>query len=136
MSEDLLAGATLDHVGVAAPNDDVRLVSLLGNRGNSRAMPSGVEIARFGPKLQFELVVPNRFGTPVDRFLERRGPGLHHVALAVSEPLAHLVERLTEAGLETTGPIDPASDGRPSVFLHPGSTGGVLVELVQGVRPR
>ena len=134
MSDDLLGQAPLDHVGVAAATHDLRLATLLGHLGETRLMPSGVEIARFGFDERFELVVPGRPGTPVERFLERRGSGLHHVALAISEPLAAVVDRLQAAGIETTGPIEPSSDGRPSVFLHPSATGGILVELVEGGR--
>ena len=53
----------------------------------------------------------------------------------VDEPLAGVLVRLREEGIEPAGEIEPASDGRPSVFLHPSSTGGVLVELVEGPRP-
>jgi len=134
VSDELLGQAPLDHVGVAAPTHDLRFATLLGNHGETRVMPSGVEIARFGFDERFELVVPGRPGTPVDRFLERRGSGLHHVALAIYEPLATVVDRLRAAGIETAGPIEPSSDARPSVFLHPSSTGGFLVELVEGER--
>ena len=98
-------------------------------------MPSGVSIARIGPGEQIELVEASRPGSPIERFLERRGPGLHHVAFRVDEALGDILERLREDGIEPVGEIEPASDGRPSVFLHPSSTGGVLVELVEGPRP-
>ena len=97
-------------------------------------MPSGVGVGRFGPDRTLELVVPTGTGTPIDRFLEKRGGGLHHIALAVDQPLTELLPRLLEAGIEVAGEIEPSSDGRPSLFLHPSSTGGVLVELVEGDR--
>jgi methylmalonyl-CoA/ethylmalonyl-CoA epimerase len=81
------------------------------------------------------MVEPVRPGSPVERFLERRGPGLHHVAFRVDEPLAAVLARLRKLGIEPVGEIEPSSDGRPSVFLHPSTTGGVLVELVEGPRP-
>jgi hypothetical protein len=79
--------------------------------------------------------MPSRSGSPVDRFLEKRGPGLHHLALQVSLPLETVIEQLEAAGVTTLGAIQPSSDGRPSVFLHPSTTGGVLIELVAGHRP-
>ena len=131
MGEPLLLAAALDHVGIAVPSPDHPLVAALGAALDGTLMPSGVEVARFGPGLALELVWPGREDTPIDHFLERRGPGLHHIALAVREPLAGLVERLRAAGLEPVGEIEPSSDGRPSLFLHPSTTGGVLVELVE-----
>ena len=98
-------------------------------------MPSGVAVGRFGPCHMLELVAPASAGSPVERFLERRGPGLHHLALRVDEPLAEVVARLGELGIEAVGAVEPSSDGRPSIFLHPSTTGGVLVELVEGPRP-
>lgn len=80
-------------------------------------------------------MTPARAGSPVERFLERRGPGLHHIALRVDEPLPDALERLRAEGIEAVGEIETSSDGRPCVFLHPSSTGGVLVELVAGPRP-
>ena len=94
-----------------------------------------VAISRFGPDARVELVTPARPGSPIEGFLAQRGPGLHHVAFQVDEPLASVLEQLAEDGIEAVGEIVPSSDGRPSVFLHPRTTGGILVELVQGPRP-
>jgi hypothetical protein len=137
MKQPPLPVAGVDHVGIAAPGPDSPLAELLGGEGVvevGRAMPSGVTVARFGPDAALELVWPGRPGTPVDGFLERRGPGLHHVALRVDKPLLELLEPLRMAGVAVIGGIDVSSDGRPCLFLHPRSTGGVLVELVQGQR--
>jgi hypothetical protein len=131
MGEPLLPAVALDHVGIAVPSPEHPLVRALGAELAGTLMPSGVQVARFGPGLALELVWPGQEGTPIDRFLELRGPGLHHIALAVREPLADLVERLRAAGLEPVGEIELSSDGRPSLFLHPSTTGGVLIELVE-----
>jgi methylmalonyl-CoA/ethylmalonyl-CoA epimerase len=68
---------------------------------------------------------------PVARFLDRRGSGIHHVALAADDVVASLNAALA-AGAE---PIDdeprPGAWGHEVAFLHPDSTGGVLVELVE-----
>ena len=133
----LLHALELDHVGIAASGvAELPLARVLdADPADLVEMPSGVAVGRFGPQERLELVTPARPGSPVERFLERRGPGLHHVALRVDEPLAEVLSRLREQGIEPVGAIEPSSDGRPCVFLHPGSTGGVLVELVQGTRP-
>ena len=133
----MVPAVALDHVGIAGPDPDSPLAALLDGDAVSatgRAMPSGVTVARFGPGDSLELVWPGRPGTPVDGFLDRRGPGLHHVALRVDESLEELRERLLAAGVGVIGDVDVSSDGRRCLFLHPRSTGGVLVELVEGPR--
>jgi methylmalonyl-CoA epimerase len=126
----------LDHVGIAVESAAGQpLLAALGENPELTAMPSGVAVGRFGPAERLELVESARAGSPVARFLERRGPGLHHVALRVDEPLEAVLEHLREHGIEAAGDVEPSSDGRPSVFLHPSTTGGVLVELVEGPRP-
>ena len=86
-----------------------------------------------GPAQALELVWPRGEATPIGRFLAQRGPGLHHVALRVEEPLERLVPGLRAHAIEPVGGVERSSDGRPSLFLHPATTGGVLVELVEGV---
>jgi catechol 2,3-dioxygenase-like lactoylglutathione lyase family enzyme len=131
----VLPSTAIDHVGIAASTPDSSLNDLLGPPGPLVEMPSGVAVGRFGPDKMLELVVPARAGSPIERFLERRGPGLHHIAFRVDEPLAGVLERLELAGLDVIGEVEPSPDGRPSLFLHPSGTGGVLIELVEGPRP-
>jgi methylmalonyl-CoA epimerase len=134
---DTLPAVELDHVGIAVARPDASpLAAALGaGRLELVAMPSGVAVGRFGPEGRLELVTPAREGNPIERFLERRGPGLHHIALRVDEPLEQILPRLAAQGIEPVGPVERSSDGRPCVFLHPSSTGGVLVELIEGPRP-
>ena len=78
-----------------------------------------------------ELLKPLGPETPVGKYLEKRGPGLHHVAYAV-DGIEDVLSRLSEAGVELI-------DEKPRVgirdskvaFLHPRSTGGVLTEIVE-----
>lgn len=80
---------------------------------------------------QLELVAPHGDDSGVARFLERRGPGMHHVAWAVRDvraALAALAER--GARLIDTEPRT-GLHGTPVAFVHPSSMGGVLVELVE-----
>jgi methylmalonyl-CoA epimerase len=132
----LLPAVELDHVGIAVQSTSGQPLAVALGAGSLELteMRSGVAIARFGPGERLELVAPAGPGSPIERFLERRGPGLHHVAFRVDEPLLAVLEGLRAAGLQATGAIESASDGRASVFLHPSTTGGVLVELVQGRR--
>lgn len=126
----------LDHVGIVAADDSIPLIAALDSeRPVGRQMPSGVIVARFGPAGRLELVRPGAGQTPVDGFLRKRGPGLHHVALRVSGTLGQAIQQARGAGIEPVGAPEPSSDGRPSVFLHPRTTGGVLVELLEGAAP-
>ena len=78
-----------------------------------------------------ELLRPLGPETAVGKFLERKGPGLHHVAYAVDDIDATL-EKLAAAGLELIDK-EPRVGIRESrvAFLHPRSTGGVLTEIVE-----
>jgi methylmalonyl-CoA/ethylmalonyl-CoA epimerase len=127
---------SLDHVGIASPGAELPLGALIGSSpdGGGRRMPSGVVVGRFGPSDALELVWPGAGGSPIESFLARRGPGLHHLAFRVDVELGELHEHLARAGVRIVGAIEPSSDGRPSLFVHPSATGGVLVELVEGAR--
>ena len=121
----------LEHVGIGALGLDHPVAQLAGlELGEGRLMPSGVRIAR---DRAIELVTSDQPGNPIERFLERSGPGLHHLALGVPSDLNAIERRLVAAGVEVVGPIEPGSDGRRTLFLHPRSMGGVLVELVEVV---
>lgn len=96
------------------PGDDVRVVFIGAGTG------------------RLELVEPASPESSVARFLERRGPGLHHVAFRVSD-LAGRLEALAAAGVRLIDRTPRAgAHGRRVAFIHPGSAGGVLVELVEG----
>jgi len=80
---------------------------------------------------RIELLEPTGSDSVVARFLEKRGEGLHHVAIHVPD-LAHAVETLKAAGTRfISEEIKIGAGGNLYVFVHPSSAGGVLVELVQ-----
>jgi methylmalonyl-CoA/ethylmalonyl-CoA epimerase len=80
---------------------------------------------------RIELLEPTSPQSTIARFLEKRGEGLHHVALHVND-LAGTVERLKAAGTRLiSDDIKIGAGGHLYVFVHPSSTGGVLVELVE-----
>ena len=80
---------------------------------------------------KIELLRPTSANSPVSRFLAKRGPGLHHLALEVDDLRAWL-SYLKSRGIEL---IDeeprPGAEGNQIAFLHPRSTSGVLIELCQ-----
>ena len=78
-----------------------------------------------------ELLSPLGDDTPVGKFLARKGPGLHHVAYAVSDIEATLAE-LSEAGVQLIDETPRIGIRQSKVaFVHPRSTGAVLTEIVQ-----
>jgi len=126
----------IHHVGVAVSDLDEAVATwgrLFGAELVLRetAVDQGVETAilRIGYG-RVELLAPLAADTPVGKFLDRRGPGMHHLAIEVDDVAAEL-ERLAAAGAEL---IDERPrlgvDGRPIAFVHPHATGGVLAELV------
>jgi len=132
-----LDALALDHVAIAVPGlDDATGAYLaLGMRreGEDEAIEEqGVRVRplRLGDTL-VELMEPLRSDCSVARFLERRGPGLHHIALRVPQ-LEPLLDRLRDTGARL---IDdrprPGRAGTRIAFVHPDFTQGVLVELVE-----
>jgi methylmalonyl-CoA epimerase len=108
---------------------------LLGARGSRREVveSQGVEVVFVGSGTgRVELLAPLRPDSPVARFLERRGPGMHHLCYRVPELAAALAE--LEAGGYRLIDREPraGAGGHRVAFLHPHGTGGVLVELVEG----
>ncbi len=125
----------LDHVAIAV-EDLEAAVSVYSElldaeaAGRETVESEGVDVAFFDlGETRIELMEPRGPDTPVGRFLERRGPGLHHVALGVPD-IESALERCRAAGLEPAGDAPrPGSGGGRVAFLHPRGTSGVLIEL-------
>jgi len=127
----------IDHVGVAVEDIDAALELYTG----PLAMPlehretvddQGVDAALVGVGAgHVELLAPLGPDTPVGKYLERRGPGLHHVAYAV-EDIETVLDQLRAAGLRLIDEAPRAGIRNSRVaFVHPGAVGGVLTEIVQ-----
>ncbi|MDP6540198.1 MAG: methylmalonyl-CoA epimerase [Planctomycetota bacterium] len=83
---------------------------------------------------RIELVEPAAPDSPVHAFLERRGGGLHHVAFEVTDVDAAVAD-LRAGGARIAGDgAGPGAHGTRIAFVHPKSTGGVLIELVEDPR--
>jgi methylmalonyl-CoA epimerase len=81
---------------------------------------------------RIELLEATSADSVVAKFIEKRGEGLHHVALHVPD-LAAAVKNLKESGARLiSDEIKIGAGGHRYVFVHPSSAGGVLVELVEG----
>lgn len=127
----------LDHVAIAVPSIARALPTyelLTGGAASEvEAVPSqGVLVAFVGEGTgRIELIEPSSPESPVGRFLQSRGPGLHHLAYRVDD-LENALRQLEGAGLRLIDNAPrPGAHGRLVAFIHPESTGGILIELVQ-----
>ena len=135
----------LDHIGIAVNNLDEgekfwRLLGLIPEGDDEEVMDQGV-ITRFIPIAEteqkpalIELLEPTGDDTPIGKFIAKRGIGIQQICFEV-EDIVVMIEHLTNSGIRM---IDskprPGSKNCLIAFVHPKSTGGVLVELSQKVR--
>ena len=77
---------------------------------------------------RIELMQPTKDDSPIKKFLDKKGPGLHHMALETDD-IDGEVERMEGCGVQFLGKIRPGSAGTKVTFIHPKSLEGVLAEL-------
>lgn len=126
-------GLPLHHVGVATESirESAALFELLAGAPCSPPEEVPQQHVRVAFVGSVELLEPTDPDGPVGRFLQRRGPGLHHIAYAVPDLAARLEElRARQVPLVDETPRIGAG-GHRVAFLHPRAAGGVLVELVE-----
>jgi methylmalonyl-CoA/ethylmalonyl-CoA epimerase len=129
----------IDHVGIAVASiaEARRFWEALGlTVSHVEEVPAeGVRVAMLEiGESRIELLEPTRPDSAVAKFLEKRGPGIHHLCLA-SDDVAADDARLRAAGLELLRPEPTLGAGGCKVqFVHPKSAGGVLVELSEAPR--
>ena len=123
----------ISHVGIAVTSIDALLPfyrDVLGLTDAPLHDSDGAHIAGLsaGESL-IELLEPNAAGSPIAKYLEKRGPGIHHICFSV-EDLDATLARCRTAGITL---IDEkprlGAEGKRIAFLHPKSTGGILIEL-------
>ncbi len=128
-------GARLAHIGIAVRDLEALTPfyrDVLGMDVLSLDDADGAKITGFsaGESL-VELLEPTVDDSPIGKFIAKRGPGIHHVCFAVDD-LATTLDRCRAAGIRL---IDETprlgAEGKHIAFLHPSSTGGVLIELTE-----
>jgi len=126
-------GPRVSHIGIAVEAIAESLPffrDVLGLREVGLDDSDGARIVGFsaGEPL-VELLEADDPGSPIARFVAKRGPGIHHICFSVDD-LDAMLERCRDAGIQL---IDErpriGAEGKRIAFLHPRSTGGVLVEL-------
>ncbi len=127
---------TIDHLGIAVRSIDEALRFYQDQLGLTTAARETVTQEKVNVAMlplegsRIELLEPTEQDSPVGKFLNKRGEGLHHVALKVPD-LTAAVDRLKNAGARLLNEPRAGAGGHLYVFVHPSSTGGVLLELIQ-----
>ena len=125
----------IDHLGIAV-NELESAISFYEELGLHVAHRETVESEKVRLAMlptgesRIELLEPATPDSPISKFLEKRGPGLHHLALRVPD-LDRTIARLRESGARLLNEPRAGAGGHRYVFVHPASTGGVLLELIQ-----
>ena len=135
--------ARLDHLGIAVRSLDEALKFYKDQLGLSVTLRETVAVEKVNVAMlplgaadinlrdpRIELLEAAQPDSVIGKFIEKHGEGLHHVALRVPD-LAATVERLRSSGSRILNEPREGAGGHLYVFVHPSSTGGVLLELVQ-----
>ncbi len=134
--------ATLDHVGIAVSDLEASLSFFRDALGLEVEPPEDVAAQRVraqfiatGPS-SLELLQATAPDSPIAKFLERRGPGLHHITLRVDDIRAVLAQLRQRSVRLIDEEPRPGAEGATVAFIHPSSAQGVLVELKQAAVKR
>jgi methylmalonyl-CoA epimerase len=139
--------ATLDHVGIAVKDLDAALQFYRDALGleveATEVVPSQQVRAHFvpvgqssdggkeAPGVSLELLEATAPGSPIAKFIETRGPGLHHITLRVDDIRAALAQLKARGAKLVDDEPRPGAEGALVAFIHPSSAQGVLIELKQ-----
>jgi methylmalonyl-CoA/ethylmalonyl-CoA epimerase len=129
----------IEHIGIAVTDlkksEDV-FEKLLGKKPykKEKVASEGAVTSFFKIGNQkIELLKGNNSGSPIQKFIEKRKEGVHHIALQV-DSIQKEVERLENLGFEFISKTPKkGADNKMIVFLHPKTTNGVLVELCEDI---
>lgn len=124
----------IDHIAIAVNNVESAAKQYQQALGVDKVIFETVESE--GVKLailklengRIELMEPTRDDSPIRKFLDKKGEGLHHMALA-TENIEQEFQRMEGCGIQFLGKIRDGSEGTKITFIHPKSLSGVLAEL-------
>jgi methylmalonyl-CoA epimerase len=127
--------AQVAHIGIAVASLDEALAfyrDILGLEPSPSETADGATIVSLHlGDLDVELMQPMIKDSPVSKFIEKRGPGIHHICYRVSD-IQGALEECRRLGYQL---IDeeprPGAGGRMVAFVHPKATGGILLELTE-----
>lgn len=126
-------GTSIAHVGIAVRATD-ELIPLYRDVLGLAEFPldnsDGARITGFSAdESLIELLEAETPETPIGKFVEKRGPGIHHICFAVDD-LDAMLAKCKAAGIRLIDEVPRiGAEGKRIAFLHPSSTGGTLIEL-------
>jgi methylmalonyl-CoA/ethylmalonyl-CoA epimerase len=127
----------LEHIGIAVKDinsANALFSSLLGQNPYKieEVQSEGVRTSFFNVAgVKFELLEATRPDSPIAKFIEKRGEGVHHLAFEVADIQKSISEYEQKGFVLINATPKPGADNKLIAFLHPKSTQGVLVELCQ-----
>lgn len=132
----------IEHIGIAVKNLEASnqlFEKLLGvpNYKIEDVLSEGVKTSFFkaGPN-KIELLEATSEDSPIAKFIEKKGEGVHHIAFSVDDIVAE-IERLKKEGFTVLNETPKkGADNKLVAFIHPKTTNGVLVELCQEAPPQ
>ena len=129
----------IDHIGIAVKDLDAAnktYAALLGaeNYKTETVESEGVETSFFRiGESKIELLAATHEESPIAKFIGKRGEGIHHIAFEVEDIKAEMARLKNEGFVLLNEEPKKGADNKLVAFLHPKSSNGVLVELVQSV---
>jgi methylmalonyl-CoA epimerase len=127
----------IDHIGVAVKSltEAIKVYETaigLKLTGFDQVDDQGVRLAMLAVgESRIELLEPTRPDSPIGKFIAKRGEGIHHIAVAVDD-IEAAIERLKSSGVRLVDSAPrPGAHKSRIAFIHPSSTHGVLLELVE-----
>lgn len=137
-----MGGMTFDHVGIAVRSIERALALFEGVLGfrleeTETVEAQGVKVAKLNTgKTTIELIEPLTADSPVAKFIEKRGEGIHHICFSTDDAMS-AARKAKEAGFEPlAGELKPGASGKQVIFLNPKTTFMTLIELSQGQHGR
>jgi methylmalonyl-CoA/ethylmalonyl-CoA epimerase len=129
--------AVLDHIGIAVKDLDAALAFYRDALGLEVDAPEEVASqhvrAYFAPvgEARLELLEATAPESPIARYIDKRGPGLHHITLRVPDIRTAVAQLKARQVRMIDDEPRPGAEGSLIAFVHPASSGGVLIELKQ-----
>lgn len=129
----------IDHIGIAVKSIKEALpfyrdVLGLEYEGEEVLEDRGLKTAFLkAGESDIELLEAISKDSTIDKFIEKRGEGIHHLALKVDD-VEEKLEEMKEKGAKFIGEVSTGAGGKKIVFIHPKSTSGVLMELCQQLK--
>ena len=126
----------IEHIGIAVENSQKSneiFEKIFGETSYKSELVESEGVKTYFYQLgesKIELLESVKENSSIEKFIFKRGQGMHHIAFYVDD--IHLeLDRLANLGFETIGEIRQGADNKLICFLHPKTTGGVLIELCQ-----